>query len=130
MHCANFAKELGYSVEERKVNTQQIAFVAAELSRAGAAVIAAPVAPSETSRIIARDTVIRNGGAGGNFFLIHVATPLKECEKRDRRGVYAKARRGEIRGVVGVDDVYEIPERADLTVDASTQSIPEIINSE
>ncbi|KAF8628916.1 hypothetical protein AX15_003694 [Amanita polypyramis BW_CC] len=123
------SSELGYTAEKRKSNTQRIAFVAAELARAGAAVITAPVAPSETSRIIAKDTVIRNGGAGGNFFLIHVATPLEECEKRDRKGVYAKARRGEIKGVVGVDDVYEIPERTDLTVDASTQSIPEIIHN-
>jgi sulfate adenylyltransferase len=112
------------------VNTQQIAFVAAELARAGAAVITAPVAPSETSRISARNTVLHNGGAGGNFFLIHVATPLEECEKRDRRQVYSRARRGEIEGVVGVDDVYDAPERADLTVDASTQGIPEIVHSE
>lgn len=123
------SSELGFSAEETKGSSQRIAFVAAELARAGAAVITAPVTPSETSRLIARDTVIHNGGAGGNFFLIHVATPLEECEKRDRRGVYAKARRGEIKGVVGVDDIYEAPERADLTVDASTQSIPEIVHN-
>ncbi len=122
--------EQGFSPEERGDNTQQIAFVAAELARAGAAVITAPVAPSETSRILARDTVIHNGGAGGNFFLIHVATPLEECEKRDRRQIYARARRGEIKGVVGVDEVYDAPERADLTVDASVQGIPEIVHSE
>ena len=122
--------EQGFSAEKRMVNTQQIAFVAAELARAGAAVITAPVAPSETSRISARNTVLHNGGAGGNFFLIHVATPLEECEKRDRRQVYSRARRGEIEGVVGVDDVYDAPERADLTVDASTQGIPEIVHSE
>lgn len=74
--------------------------------------------------------MIHNGGAGGNFFLIHVATPLEECEKRDRRQVYTRARRGEIKGVVGVDEVYDTPERADLTVDASTQGIPEIVHSE
>lgn len=109
---------------------QQIAFVAAELARAGAAVIITPVAPLETSRLEVRDTVIQNGGPGGNFFLVHVATPLEECEKRDRKGIYARARRGEIRGLVGVDDVYETPEEADLTVDVSTQSIPEIVHSQ
>ncbi|KAF8348338.1 sulfate adenylyltransferase [Amanita rubescens] len=123
------SSEQGFSAEERRDNTQQIAFVAAELARAGAAVITAPVAPSETSRILARDTVIHNGGAGGNFFLIHVATPLEECEKRDRRQVYARARRGEIKGIVGVDEVYDAPERADLTVDASMQGIPEIVHN-
>jgi len=61
--------------------------------------------------------------------LIHVATPLEYCEKTDRKGVYAKARRGEIQGFTGVDEVYETPERADLTVDAATQSVPEIVHS-
>lgn len=123
------SSELGYTDKEREASTEQIAFVAAELARAGAAVIAAPTAPSETSRLIARDTVVNNGGAGGNFFLIHVATPQEKCEKRDRKGVYARARQGEIKGLVGVDDIYEVPERADLTVDVSTQSIPEIVHN-
>ena len=122
--------ELSYDAEERRANVQQIAFVAAELARAGAAVIITPVAPSETSRLAARDTVIQDGGAGGNFFLVHVATPLEECEKRDRKGIYARARRGEITGLAGVDDIYETPEEADLTVDVSTQSIPEIVHSQ
>lgn len=121
--------ELGFSAEDRHVNVQRIAFVAAELTRAGAAVIAAPIAPHERSREAARETVLQSGGAGGNFFLVHVATPLDHCEKTDRRGIYAKARRGEIKGFTGVDDVYETPERADLTVDVTTQSIPEIVHS-
>lgn len=108
---------------------QRIAFVAAELTRAGAAVIAAPIAPHERSREAARHTVLQSGGAGGNFFLIHVATPLEHCEKTDRKGMYAKARRGEITGFTGVDDVYETPERTDLTVDLTTQSVPEIVHS-
>jgi len=123
------SSELGYGPEERRANVQQTAFVAAELARASAAVIITTVAPSEISRLEARDTVIQNGGAGGNFFLVHVATPLEECEKRDRKGIYARARRGEIRGLVGVDDVYEMPEEADLAVDVSTQSIPEIVHN-
>lgn len=104
--------------------------MAAELTRAGAAVIAAPIAPYERSREVARQTVLQSGGAGGNFFTIHVATPLDHCEKTDRKGVYAKARRGEITGFTGVDDVYEKPEKPDLTVDVSTQSVPEIVHSE
>jgi sulfate adenylyltransferase len=103
--------------------------VAAELSRAGAAVIAAPTVANDLHRQIARETVIHSGGAG-NFFLIHVATPLEHCEKTDRKGVYAKARQGDIKGVPGVDGQFERPSRPDLTVDLSTQSAPEVVHSE
>ncbi len=83
-------------------NTQEsadrAAFVAAELARAGAAVITAPFDADEDSRQAAKDTILQSAGAGGNVFLIHVATPLEHCEKTDRKGIYAKARRGEITG--------------------------------
>ncbi|PKI83395.1 sulfate adenylyltransferase [Malassezia vespertilionis] len=120
--------ELGFTPEDRHTNIQRIAFVASELTRAGAAVIAAPIAPYEVSRKTARETIIKSGGSG-NFFLVHVATPLEYCERTDRRGVYKKARRGEIMGFTGVDDVYEAPENAALVVDPSTQSIAEITHS-
>lgn len=122
--------ELSFSPEDRHKNIQRIAFVSAELARAGAAVIAAPIAPYELSRQAARDTVLHSGGAGGNFFLIHVATPLEHCEATDRKGRYKQARRGEIKHFTGVDDPYETPERADITVDITTQSVPEIVHSE
>jgi sulfate adenylyltransferase len=124
------SSELGYSKAERHQNLQRIAFVAAELARAGAAVIASPLAPHEPSRVAARETVLQSGGAGGNFFLIHVATPLEHCEKTDRRGVYARARSGEIKNFTGVSDPYETPERPDLVVDVTKQSVPEIVHSE
>jgi len=123
------SSEIGYSKSERDKNLQHIAFVAAELSRAGAAVIASPIAPYGSSRAAARETVLQSGGAGGNFFLVHVATPLEYCEKTDRRGVYAKARTGEIKNFTGVSDPYEAPERPDLVVDATKQSVPEIVHS-
>lgn len=122
------SSELGFSPEDRHKNMQRIAFVASELTRAGAAVIASPIAPYERSRKLARETIAKNGGAG-NFFLVHVATPLEYCEKTDRRGVYAKARRGDITGFTAVDDVYENPTDADLVVDVSKQSIAEITHS-
>ncbi|KAL0956382.1 hypothetical protein HGRIS_002529 [Hohenbuehelia grisea] len=121
--------ELGFAADERHQHIQRISFVAAELTRAGAAVIAAPTAPHEHSREVARETVLHAGGAGGNFFLVHVATPLEHCEKTDRKGIYAKARRGEITGFPGVDVEYEKPERPDLVVDVTTQSVPEIVHS-
>lgn len=117
------------SPEERSKNLQRLGFVTAELARAGAAVIAAPVAPQKASRDAIKETVIHTAGAGGNFFTIHVATPLEHCEVNDRKGVYARARAGELKGTAGVDVVYEAPERADLTVDVTTQSIPEIVHS-
>ncbi|KAF9049941.1 hypothetical protein BJ165DRAFT_1455126 [Panaeolus papilionaceus] len=121
--------DLGFSPTDRHENVHRIAFVAAELTRAGAAVIAAPTAPQDQSRQLARDTIIQSGGSGGNFFLIHVATPLEYCEKTDRRGLFAKARRGEISGVPGIDEVYEEPRDADLTVNVTQQSISEIVHS-
>ncbi|KAK4952896.1 Sulfate adenylyltransferase, partial [Elasticomyces elasticus] len=59
----------------------------------------------------------------GTFFLIHVATPLEYCEKTDRRGIYARARRGEIKGFTGVDDPYEDPVEPDLMVDVSRDNV-------
>jgi sulfate adenylyltransferase len=118
----------GYTAEARHENLQRIAWVSAELARAGAAVITAPIAPHEKGRAAARDTVVQRGGAG-NFFLVHVATPLAHCEATDRQGAYAQARAGDIKGFVGVDDEYETPSHADLTVDLTQHSIPEIVHS-
>ena len=76
----------------------------AELSKAGAAVIATPIAPYEHSRQALKSYIEKHGGAGGGtFFLIHVATPIEYCEKTDRRGIYARARKGEFKGFTGID---------------------------
>ncbi|KAH0555968.1 Sulfate adenylyltransferase [Trichoglossum hirsutum] len=121
---AELSSELGFSREDRHRNIQRIAFVAAELTRAGAAVIAAPIAPFEHSRQTARDTISQYG----SFYLVHVATPLAYCEATDKRGVYARARRGEIKGFTGVDDPYEVPPKADLVVDFEQQSVRNIVH--
>ncbi|VVT50785.1 uncharacterized protein SAPINGB_P002879 [Magnusiomyces paraingens] len=117
---AELSSELGFTREDRHKNIQRIAFVASELTRSGAAVIAAPIAPYESSRQVARETVEK---AGGNFFLVHVATPLEHAEKTDRKGVYKRARNGEIKGFTGVDDPYEVPTKPDLTVDLTQISV-------
>jgi len=117
------------SSNDRHEGVYRIASVSAELTRAGAAVIAAPTAPQERSRQLARDTIMESGGSGANFFLIHVATPLDHCEKVDRRGLYAQARQGKIKGFVGIDEPYESPESADMTVDVTQKSISEIVHS-
>ncbi|EEQ35292.1 sulfate adenylyltransferase [Microsporum canis CBS 113480] len=118
------SSELGFSREDRDKNIQRIAFVASELTKAGAAVIAAPIAPYAHSRDAARTTI----SSKGTFFLIHVATSLEYAEKTDKRGVYARARRGEIQGFTGVDDPYEAPTNADLTVDTEKQSVRSIVH--
>ena len=121
---SELSSELGFSREDRHKNLQRIAFVASELTRAGAAVIAAPIAPFEASRKQARDTA----GQFGSFYEVHVATPLEYCESTDKRGVYRRARAGEIKGFTGVDDPYENPVKPDLVVDASKQSVRTIVH--
>ncbi|KAH8719415.1 sulfate adenylyltransferase [Phaeosphaeriaceae sp. PMI808] len=116
---SELSSELGFSREDRNKNIARIAFVAAELTKSGAAAIAAPIAPFQNSRQAARETIEKYG----SFFLIHVATPLEHAEKTDKRGIYAKARAGEIKGFTGVDDPYEIPEKPDLVVDVSKTNV-------
>lgn len=116
---SELSSELGFSREDRHKNIQRIAFVAAELNRAGAGVIAAPIAPYNDSRLAAKETIEK----AGSFFLVHVNTPLEHAEKTDRKGVYARARAGEIKGFTGVDDVYEAPTNADVTVDLTKTDV-------
>ena len=121
---SELSSELGFSKEDRHKNIQRIAFVASELTKAGAAVICAPIAPFESSRQSARETVSQHG----SFYLVHVATSLEYSEKTDRRGVYAKARRGEIKGFTGVDDPYEEPREADLRVDLEAMTVRSVVH--
>ncbi|TVY27974.1 Sulfate adenylyltransferase [Lachnellula hyalina] len=116
---AELSSELGFSREDRTKNIGRIAFVASELTRAGAAVIAAPIAPFEDARTHARELVEKFG----SFYLIHVATSLEHAEKTDKKGIYAKARNGDIKGFTGVDDPYEAPAKANLTVDIEKTSV-------
>ena len=123
---SELSPELGFSRHDRDLNIQRIGFVASELTKAGAAVIAAPIAPIRQSRESARTLVEKFG----SFFLVHVATPLEYCERTDRRGIYSKARKGEIRGFTGVDDVYEEPreEEAALKVDLEKTNVRTIVH--
>ncbi|KAL6871290.1 sulfate adenylyltransferase [Trichoderma novae-zelandiae] len=121
---AELSSELGFSRQDRSLNIARIAFVASELTKAGAAVIAAPIAPYEADRQHARELVDKSGP----FFLVHIATPLEYCEKTDRKGIYQKARAGDIKGFTGVDDPYEVPQKADLTVDLTKQNVRSIVH--
>ncbi|KAI2639423.1 putative sulfate adenylyltransferase [Xylaria nigripes] len=121
---SELSSELGFSREDRSKNIARIAFVAAELTRSGAAVIAAPIAPFESDRQAAKEAVEKYG----DFYLVHVATPLEYCEKTDMRGIYAQARRGEIKGFTGVDDPYEPPVKPNLVVNCEKQSVRSIVH--
>lgn len=121
---SELSAELGFSPEDRHTNILRLAFVAAELTKSGAVVIAAPIAPYERSRATARQQVEMYG----SFFLVHVATSLEYCERTDRRGIYKRARAGEIKGFTGVDDVYEVPEKADLVVDLEKGNVRGIVH--
>ena len=121
---AELSSELGFSKRDRDLNIGRQAFVAGELTRAGAAAIVAPIAPYDEARKSARNTIEKSGG----FYLVHVATPLADCEKRDHDGVYERARKGEIKDFTGIDDPYEVPSVADLTVNLSEQTISQAVH--
>ncbi|MCL4513191.1 MAG: adenylyl-sulfate kinase [Candidatus Eremiobacteraeota bacterium] len=105
----HLSKGLGFSKEDRAVNVLRIAFVAAEIVKHHGIAICSAVSPYEKIREEAEKMI-----GPEKFILIYVNTPLEICEKRDVKGMYAKARRGEIRQFTGVDDPYEPPTHPDL----------------
>ncbi|ETS77650.1 Sulfate adenylyltransferase [Pestalotiopsis fici W106-1] len=121
---SELSSELGFSREDRSKNIGRIAFVAGELTRSGSAVIAAPIAPYEVDRASAKELVEKFG----DFYLVHVATSLEYSEKTDKKGIYKRARDGEIKGFTGVDDPYETPAKPDLVVDAEKQTVRAIVH--
>lgn len=111
---------LSFSKKDRDLNIRRIGFVAAEAARHGGLAICAPIAPYAATRDEVRAMV---EAVGADFLLVHVATPLAECERRDRKGLYAKARAGIIPEFTGVSDPYEEPDDADLVVDTTSISV-------
>jgi sulfate adenylyltransferase len=116
----NLSAGLSFSKEDRETNIRRIGWVAAEISRHGGLAVCSPIAPFAATRADVREMV---EDAGGAFFLIHVATPLEECERRDRKGLYAKARRGEIPEFTGISSPYEEPDDAAVRVDTTGRTI-------
>ncbi len=117
----NLSSELGFSKEHRDLNILRIGFVAAEVTKNGGVAICAPIAPYRATRRMVRETI----EAGGGFIEVYVSTPVELCERRDRKGLYAKARAGVIHGVTGIDDPYEEPENPEVVIDTETLS-PEL----
>lgn len=120
----NLSAGLTFSKEDRETNIRRIGWVAAEISRHGGVAVVSPIAPFDETRQQVRAMV---DAAGGAFFLVHVATPLEECERRDRKGLYAKARRGEIPEFTGISSPYEEPQDADVRVDTTGRTIEDAL---
>ncbi|MDQ6523383.1 adenylyl-sulfate kinase [Nocardioides sp. LHD-245] len=120
----NLSAGLTFSKEDRETNIRRIGWVAAEIARHGGLAVCSPIAPFDQTRQQVRAMVEQAGGA---FFLVHVATPLEECERRDRKGLYAKARRGEIPEFTGISSPYEEPADADVRVDTTGRSIEDAL---
>ncbi|GAB4145695.1 MAG: adenylyl-sulfate kinase [Planctomycetaceae bacterium] len=114
-------KNLGFSAEDRAENIRRIGEVAKLFADAGIMTLTAFISPYRADRDAVRDLL-----DDGEFVEIFVDASLETCEKRDPKGLYKKARAGEIKGFTGIDDPYEAPENAELVLDADTKSIDDL----
>lgn len=121
----HLSKGLGFSREDRDENVKRVGFVASETARHNGIAICSLIAPYAETRRYVRNMVEQHGV----FVEIYVSTPLEECEKRDTKGLYAKARAGELKGFTGIDDPYEEPENAELVIDTTTNSPNELVDT-
>lgn len=116
----HLSSELGFSKEHRDINIRRIGFVASEITKNGGIALCAPIAPYDSIRKEVRGMIQPHGG----FILVHLATPIETCERRDRKGLYAKARAGLVKEFTGISDPYEAPADAEVTID-TTDTAPE-----
>lgn len=110
----------GFTREERDEHLRRTGYLASRLEAHGVTVVASLVSPYRASRDFIRKLC-------RDFVEIYVATPLEECERRDPKGLYARARRGEIRNFTGIDDPYEPPEHPELTLDTRALSVDQCV---
>jgi len=110
----------GFSKDERNRHVKRVGFLASMLEKNGVTVLASFISPYRESRQFVRELC-------DNFVEVYVATPLEVCEQRDIKGLYAKARKGEITQFTGIDDPYEVPEKPEITVDTSHQTVDESV---
>lgn len=111
----NLSKGLGFSKEDRDINIRRIAFVAHLLQRNGAFVITAAISPYRAIRNEARAMI-------KDFVEVYAEAPLEVCEERDVKGLYAKARAGEIKGFTGIDDPYEPPSSPEVVCNTAEET--------
>ncbi|NQZ54170.1 MAG: adenylyl-sulfate kinase [Piscirickettsiaceae bacterium] len=115
-HALN--KDLGFSDEDRIENIRRIGETSKLFVDAGLLVLTAFISPFQSDRRMVRELVGKN-----EFIEIHMATPIETCEQRDPKGLYKKARKGEIKNFTGIDSEYEQPERAEITINTTELSI-------
>ena len=113
-------RDLGFSEADRVENIRRVAEVARLMTDAGLIVVVSFISPFRGERRMARDLF-----APGEFIEVFVDAPLAECERRDPKGLYAKARRGELKDFTGIDSAYEVPENAELTLNTLQHSAAE-----
>jgi sulfate adenylyltransferase len=116
----HLSQGLGFSKEDRDINVRRIGFVASEIVRHGGLTVCAAVSPYRATR-----EDVRNMIGVDRFIEVFVDTPLAICERRDTKGMYAKARRGEIKHFTGIDDPYEVPPHPEITLDTLSQTAEE-----
>ncbi|MFX1316557.1 MAG: adenylyl-sulfate kinase [Promethearchaeota archaeon] len=114
----SLTRDLGFTEEDRNMNIERVTFVAKLLTRNGVAVLASFVSPYNKIRAYSRKEI-------GNYILVYVKCSLEECEKRDLKGMYARARAGEIKDFTGIDHPFEEPNEADIIVETDKQTIEE-----
>ena len=118
----NLSSELGFSKAHRDLNIKRIGFVASEITKNGGIAICAPIAPYEEVRRYNRELISPVGG----YIEVYISTPAEVCEKRNCKGLYAKARAGIIKNFTGISDPYEIPKNPEITLDTSILSPEEV----
>ena len=114
--------DLGFSESDRRENIRRIAEVCKLFTSTGVITLAAFVSPTRELRRMAAEIIDRD-----DFVEIYVSTPIEECERRDVKGLYAKARRGEIADFTGVSAPFEVPEAADIVIDTSRAEVEECV---
>ena len=117
----HLSKGLGFSKEDRDTNIERIGWVASRLTRHGAAVLVSAISPYEETRQKARGLVAEHG----SFVEVFVAASVEECARRDVKGLYEKAFRGEIKEFTGVSDPYEEPSSPEILIDTEEHDPPE-----
>lgn len=113
---------LGFSAEDRRENLRRIAEVGKLFVDTGIITLAAFVSPTNEYRAMARDII-----GAEDFFEVYVSTPLEECERRDVKGLYARARRGEVKDFTGISAPFEVPEHPALSIDTSKQPLEQSV---
>ncbi len=108
---------LGFNKEDRDTNVRRIGFVAAEIVHHGSVAVCAAVSPYRATR-----NEVRNMVGADRFIEVFVDTPLEVCEQRDTKGIYVKARRGEIKNLTGINDPYESPQKPEIVIETNFSS--------